>query len=133
MAPPPGGDTMAPPPGDDSTMAPPPDDTQDKEAPKPHHHHEHAGKVNSYTVHSGDSLWRISGKNKVYGDPFQWPMIFIANRDKIKDPDIIKPDTDLTITRGSSADEVSTAVKKAKDTPRFEPHTMEREKLPIDY
>lgn len=138
LAPPPTGDMTAPPPGGDlapppggGELAPPPSDTQYKEEPKSKGG---SGKlVNNYSVSSGDSLWRISGKRKIYGDSYQWPMIFIANRDRIKDPDIIKPGWDLSIRRGVAADEVATAVRKAKDTPRFHPHTTERKKLPIEY
>jgi nucleoid-associated protein YgaU len=128
-APPPGGD-LAPPPGA-GALAPPPADTQFKDTAKADTGS--GDQVKSYSVASGDSLWRISGKSKIYGDSFQWPMIFIENRDKIKDPDIIRPGWDLNIKRGMAADEVSTAVRKAKDTPRFHPHTTERKKLPIEY
>jgi hypothetical protein len=130
MAPPPGGDAMAPPPGGDM-MAPPPADTQFKDEPKTSS--EPSGTANSYTVRSGDSLWRISAKKKIYGNPFQWPLLFINNKDVIKDPDIIKPNWDLKVKRSVAADEVSSAVKKAHDTPRFEPHTTPRKHLPIEY
>jgi len=131
MAPPPSGDAMAPPPGGD-LQAPPADTVYVEKKPKKAKH-ESGEQVNSYDVRGGDSLWRISAKHKVYGDPFQWPMIFISNRDKIKDPDIIKPGWDLAIKRGTAKDEVDSAVRKAKDTPRFVPHTTERKKLPIEY
>ncbi len=36
-----------------------------------------------------DCLWRIS--QKVYNDATFWPAIYIANRDQIKDPDLIFP------------------------------------------
>jgi len=36
-----------------------------------------------------DCLWRIA--QKVYSDARQWPRIYMANRDKIKDPDLIFP------------------------------------------
>jgi nucleoid-associated protein YgaU len=90
-------------------------------------------KSDHYVVRHGDSLWKISGKSKIYGNHFQWPLLFIANRDQIKDPDLIQPKWDLKVNRNASGDEVASAVKKAKDTPRFEPHTTERQKLPIDY
>ena len=37
----------------------------------------------SYTVVRGDNLWNISGKSSIYGDPYQWPLIYKANRDQI--------------------------------------------------
>ena len=44
---------------------------------------------NVYRVEKGDNLWRISGYQNIYNDPSQWPKIYQANRDKIKDPDLI--------------------------------------------
>jgi hypothetical protein len=137
MAPPPGDDMMMPPPGDDMAMPPggdslmpPPDDTQFTEAPKPS---SSSGKTSSYKVRGGDSLWRIAGKGSIYSDSFKWPLIFIANRNRIKDPDIIRTNWNLKIARNQSATEVASAVRKAQDTPRYVPHTIERKNLPIEY
>ena len=80
-----------------------------------------------------DSLWKIAGKSSVYGDSFQWPLIFINNKTRITDPDLIKPDWNLKIRKDFPSDQVTSAVTKAKETPRFEPHTTAREKLPIQY
>ena len=49
----------------------------------------------TYTVKSGDSLSRIA--KHVYGDAKQWHRIYEANRDKIKNPDLIQPGWVLTI------------------------------------
>jgi nucleoid-associated protein YgaU len=48
-----------------------------------------------YTVAAGDSLSKIS--KKVYGDANQWKRIFEANRDLIKNPDVIHPGQKLKI------------------------------------
>ena len=48
-----------------------------------------------YTVAAGDSLSKIS--KKVYGDANQWKRIFEANRDLIKNPDLIHPGQKLKI------------------------------------
>lgn len=53
-----------------------------------------------YTVVRGDCLWTISAKEKIYGDPYMWPRIYRANKDKIKNPDLIYPNWVLTIPRG---------------------------------
>jgi nucleoid-associated protein YgaU len=44
-----------------------------------------------YTVVKGDYLWRISKKQDIYGDPYQWMRIYSYNRDMIKNPDLIYP------------------------------------------
>ena len=48
-------------------------------------------RVKSYTVGSGESLWKIAGKKNIYNDPYMWPLIYKANRDQIKDPNLIHP------------------------------------------
>jgi len=45
----------------------------------------------SYTVVKGDCLWRIAQKPAHYGNGFAWPIIYKANRDQIKNPDLIYP------------------------------------------
>jgi nucleoid-associated protein YgaU len=52
-------------------------------------------KPTSYTVVKGDSLWKIAGK--VYGNPFKWPKIYRANKDKISNPHKIYPKQVLVI------------------------------------
>jgi len=45
----------------------------------------------SYEVVRGDHLWGIAKKKEHYSNPFAWPMIYKANRDQIKNPDLIFP------------------------------------------
>ncbi len=45
----------------------------------------------AYTVVKGDHLWGIAKKKDHYANPFAWPMIYQANRDQIKNPDLIYP------------------------------------------
>jgi nucleoid-associated protein YgaU len=47
--------------------------------------------VISYKVVRGDHLWGIAKKKEHYGNAFAWPVIYKANRDKIKNPDLIYP------------------------------------------
>jgi len=72
------------------------------------------GMMSQYTVAPGDSLWAISGKSEVYGNPYQWPLIYKANRDKIKDADLIYPGQEFDINQSASAAEVDAAVMHAK-------------------
>lgn len=44
-----------------------------------------------YTVVKGDCLWNIAKKKEHYGNGFAWPVIYKANRDQIKNPDLIYP------------------------------------------
>jgi len=69
----------------------------------------------TYLVVRGDSLWKISGKPDIYNNPYQWPLIYKANRDKIKDADLIYPGQELAITRGNSQDDIDAAVNHAKN------------------
>lgn len=73
-----------------------------------------AGSVSSYSVVNGDNLWNISGKDEVYADPYQWPLIYKTNRDKIKDADLIYPGQVLDIDQNASASEIDAAVNHAK-------------------
>ena len=45
----------------------------------------------TYRVKRGDCLWYIAGYEFIYNDPFKWPVIYKANKDKIRDPDLIYP------------------------------------------
>jgi nucleoid-associated protein YgaU len=48
-----------------------------------------------YEVVSGDSLSKIA--KQFYGDPMKYQRIFEANRDQLKDPNVIKPGQKLRI------------------------------------
>jgi len=78
----------------------------DQPAPEP--------EMGSYTVVRGDSLWGISGMSEIYGNPYQWPLIYKANRDKIKDADLIYPGQELAIERNASAADVDAAINHAR-------------------
>jgi septal ring factor EnvC (AmiA/AmiB activator) len=74
-------------------------------------------KIKGYTVgtwaENRDCLWNISGRAEIYGDPFQWPKIWQANTDQIKNPDIIQPGWVLTIPpAGPKTDEEMKAERK---------------------
>lgn len=49
----------------------------------------------TYTVQSGDSLWKIA--EAMYGDGSKYMAIFEANKDKLDDPDRIVPGQELSI------------------------------------
>ena len=58
-----------------------------------------------YVVIKGDYLWKISKKDEIYGDPYQWIRIYCVNKDQIKDPDLIHPDQVFNIARGVGKNE----------------------------
>ena len=53
-----------------------------------------------YTVERGDNLWNIAKKEDLYDDPYMWPRIYRANREEIKDPDMIFPEQTLAVPFG---------------------------------
>jgi len=67
-----------------------------------------------YVVQKGDHLWGISAKRAVYGDPYQWPLLYKRNRDEIYDPDLIYPGQVLHIERDLSQTQINIAVNHAK-------------------
>lgn len=54
-------------------------------------------KQRTYTVKPGDSLWKIAQRPDVYGNGSMWRKIYEANKNKIKDPDVIYPGQQLII------------------------------------
>ncbi len=57
------------------------------------------GLPNTWRVHRGESLWRIASYPEVYGRGTDWVLIHRANRDQIRNPDLIYPDQVFTIPR----------------------------------
>jgi nucleoid-associated protein YgaU len=53
------------------------------------------GEALRYTVQAGDSLSKIA--KRCYGDPRQYPAIFEANRQLLRNPELVYPGDVLTI------------------------------------
>jgi nucleoid-associated protein YgaU len=70
--------------------------------------------MDSYTVVRGDSLWGISARSDIYGNPYQWPLIYKTNRNQIKDADLIYPGQQFDIERNASAMEIDAAINHAR-------------------
>ena len=60
-----------------------------------------------------DCLWNIAKKKDIYDNAWLWPKIWQGNRDKIKDPDVIKPQWVLKIPEGK---ELSQGEKSAANS-----------------
>lgn len=62
-------------------------------------------KAKTYTVGTWskdrDCLWNIAKKKDIYNNAWLWPKIWQGNKDKIKNPDIIKPKWVLKIPAGN--------------------------------
>jgi nucleoid-associated protein YgaU len=59
-------------------------------------------RTDQYTVVRGDHLWRISRRADMYGNPFAWVRLYSANKDMIKDPNLIYPDWVLSVPRNQA-------------------------------
>ncbi|HDL64209.1 MAG TPA: LysM peptidoglycan-binding domain-containing protein [Proteobacteria bacterium] len=56
-------------------------------------------KPSTHRVVKGECLWFIAGYDDVYANPLQWPLIYKANRERIKNPDLIYPGQVFIIPR----------------------------------
>ena len=65
--------------------------------PEPDAEAEVASEPVFYTVKSGDSLWKIASAH--YGDANKWQALFEANREVIKDPDLIYPGQQIRVPK----------------------------------
>ncbi|TET61199.1 MAG: LysM peptidoglycan-binding domain-containing protein [Candidatus Stahlbacteria bacterium] len=53
--------------------------------------------LDNYSVIPGDCLWLIASYLSIYSDAKKWPEVYEANKDKIKDPDLIYPKQEFVI------------------------------------
>jgi len=67
-----------------------------------------------HIVQKGECLWIISGYEQIYANPFQWPIIYRANRSQINDPDLIYPGQNFMIPRNPDPKEVEDAIYTAR-------------------
>ncbi|MFT5550032.1 MAG: nucleoid-associated protein YgaU [Candidatus Azotimanducaceae bacterium] len=73
-----------------------------------------SGSLGSYLVETGDNLWNIAGQNSVYGNSYQWPLIYKANVGQIKDADLIFPGQSFDIPKARAGDSAA-AIAHAKN------------------
>lgn len=83
-----------------------------------------------YIVKKGDNLWTIASRSRIFGDPFEWPLLYRENRDQIKDPDWIYPAQDFNFKRAMSAEELQEIRNIAKSTPAYN-RKAKRKVLPV--
>ena len=75
----------------------------------------------SYMVGKGDKLRIIAGRKEIYNDPYQWPLIYKANRDQIRDPHVLFVGQTLVIPRRVALEEVKEARRQAGAPPPYDP------------
>lgn len=91
----------------------------EKKCPTPE---EETFSARKHVVKRGECLWWIAEYEDIYNDSFMWPLIYTANRDRVKDPDRIYPDQILRIPRnGYTIDEVREARRQAGALPPYTP------------
>jgi nucleoid-associated protein YgaU len=69
--------------------------------------------IGGYLVVGGDNLWNIAGQDTIYGNPFEWPLIYKANSGQIKDADLIFPGQYFYIPK-AKGDDRANAIAHAK-------------------
>jgi len=70
--------------------------------------------IGGYLVVGGDNLWNIAGQDSIYGNPFEWPLIYKANSGQIKDADMIFPGQYFYIPKAKGPDRAN-AIAHAKN------------------
>ncbi|MCX7698190.1 MAG: LysM peptidoglycan-binding domain-containing protein [Candidatus Goldbacteria bacterium] len=70
----------------------------------------------TYIVEAGDTLWSIAAKPEIYGNKYQWPLIYDANRDILDSYNTpLQEGQKLIIPRNVSAVEIEAAKERAKE------------------
>lgn len=72
-----------------------------------------------YTVVRGDTLWGISARDNIYNNALLWPIIYKANREQIRHPNLIFPRQVLAIPRDYSQEEASAAIQRSTQRGRW--------------
>ena len=67
-----------------------------------------------YMARRGDTLWGISAREQIYNNPYMWPLIYKANAQQIRDPDLIFPRQIFVIPRDYTPEEAAAALYRAR-------------------
>ena len=68
----------------------------------------------SYVVQDGESLWHVAGQQEVYGNSYLWPLVWQANKNKVKQPYQLYKGLRLTIPAHPTVQEVAEALAESK-------------------
>ncbi|MBI4395979.1 MAG: LysM peptidoglycan-binding domain-containing protein [Elusimicrobia bacterium] len=80
-----------------------------------------------YEVKQGDTLWGLAGR--FFQDPYKWKNIWEANKDLVKDPDLIFPQQRFTIPGRAGIADVKEPVEPAEE-PEAEAEEPEQAQAP---
>lgn len=72
------------------------------------------GRMKTYTVRSGDSLWVIAGKPEVYANSLLWPLVWQSNVAIIPDPDRLRRGQVLRLRPHPGVEEIAEAIDIAR-------------------
>ncbi len=67
-----------------------------------------------YIVQQGDTLWGIASSDKVYGDPYMWPLLYKYNIARVNNPDIIEPQLKLVVKKQPVGTEIEETLERAR-------------------
>jgi len=73
----------------------------------------------TYKVKKGETLVDIAQRREIFNDKYMWPLIYKANRDQMRDPQLVYPGQVLSIPRDLSFEEIIEARKQAKAPPPY--------------
>lgn len=90
--------------------------------------------ITGYKVKAGETLWIIAGHPEIYDEPLLWPIIYKANRDQIRDPEVIFAEQTLKIPRNITEEQRNTAIKEASEGTWFKHGTIrdKESSLPLE-
>jgi nucleoid-associated protein YgaU len=72
------------------------------------------GETRIYVVQDNESMWHVAGQQEVYGNSYLWPLVWQANRDKVKKPSQLRNGLRLVIPAHPTAQEVAEALAYSK-------------------
>jgi len=75
----------------------------------------------TYKVKKGETLVDIAQRREIFNDKYMWPLIYKANRDQMRDPQVVFPGQVLSIPRDLSFEEIIEARKQTKAPPPYIP------------
>jgi hypothetical protein len=77
-----------------------------------------------YVVEEGDTLWGIASKERIYGDPYMWPLLYKYNAARLDDPNVIEPRLKLVVRKQPVGGEIAETLKRARTTSGLEEYRL---------